>query len=801
VVPAPAPGEPLVIELAHGRDRRSVTVGETAISIGSTDAASVVIRAGFLLPIHAWIRREPSGWVLEPAGEGAMILAAGKRTTAVHLERGETYRLADQVGNFVTLRVSVGAQRRTRASALRAPLPAAGESFLVGSDPSCAVRLDHPLVQRRHAAVRRDGAGAIWIEDRGTAAGTYVNGQRLRGRTKLSVGDTLQIGPFSAAVGPSALEPLEQLPGVDIAVIDAGIDVAANGRRRVLLDPVSLHLEAASLTAVVGPSGAGKTTLMRMLSGQLAATRGDILYNGAELRQCRPAYAELMGFVPQDDVVHTDLTVREALTYQAQLRLGASAGAAEQRARVEHLITMLGLTTQSEQLVRTLSGGQRKRVSIACELLKEPQLIFLDEPTSGLDPGLDKRMMLLLRLLADQGRTVLLTTHAIAHVDVCDTLILVGPGGHVMYAGPPDGAAESFEVDGLGDVFSATDTPEVAAQAAAKRRAALGATTTPAVARPAAAIARPRPPQPGPAFGSTAWWAAALPHARIFAARHFKLLGRDRAALGFTLLQGVVVALLTALVAPRPLTWSTNGNTAMFVFGCAAVWFGMIGSVRELVKERPIWRREFMAGGNVVSYLGARVAVLAGVALVQALTLTLVLAVTLHLPHTHRIGPAVFGIVVTLWLATVCGQALGLLVSATSPTADRALSLVPYLLIAQLILCGVLFHLGAATFISWLMPARWAVSGLGGIAGLSASALQQSGGLYPHSAIGLLGCWVALLVITVAGIAGTAWSLVRHGRSWQIGSDSPPPLLATALQKTLGGPPQGGPTGAHAGRR
>ncbi len=134
------------------------------------------------------------------------------------------------------------------------------------------------------------------------------------------------------------------------------------------------------------------------------------------------------------------------------------------------MLSLLGLTEQRGQLVRTLSGGQRKRVSIACELLNEPQIIFLDEPTSGLDPGLDKRMMLLLRLLADQGRTVVLTTHAIAHVDVCDTLVLVGPGGSVIYAGPPDAALEWFGVQTLGDVFALVDTPEVAAAAARRVR-------------------------------------------------------------------------------------------------------------------------------------------------------------------------------------------------------------------------------------------------------------------------------------------------------------------------------------------
>ncbi len=134
----------------------------------------------------------------------------------------------------------------------------------------------------------------------------------------------------------------------------------------------------------------------------------------------------------------------------------------------------------------------------------------------------------------------------------------------------------------------------------------------------------------------------------------------------------------------------------------------------------------------------------------------------------------------TLWLAIVSGMALGLLVSAASTSADRAMSLVPYLLITQLVLCGVLFRLGAITFVSWLMPARWAVSGLGGIAGLSAARLNQTSGLYPHSAAGLAGNWLMLLVLAGCGFAVTVWLLRRQGREWSVGSDQAAPRARPA---------------------
>jgi ABC-type multidrug transport system ATPase subunit/pSer/pThr/pTyr-binding forkhead associated (FHA) protein len=768
-------------------------------TIGATAEADVVVSAPFLAPVHARIVPAGGGWVVEsavPAGRG-QVMVRGAAVRQAPIAPGDVFRLADRVGNFVTVKVPAEAgQQVHRAGALRGPLPGPGDSFLIGSDQRSKVRLDHPLIQARHLAVRRDPAGLLWLEDRGTAAGTYLNGQRVRGTVRAELGDILQVGPYSARIGVHALEPLEQVAGVDIAVRDARVDVAVGKRggqtTRTLLHDVLLHLPPASMTAVAGPSGAGKTTLMRLLSGQQPAAAGTVEYNGADLAQCRQAYAPLMGYVPQEDIVHADLTVQEALDYQARLRLGSDTPAEARDARIGYVLSLLGLTEQRGQLVKTLSGGQRKRVSIACELLSEPQIIFLDEPTSGLDPGLDKRMMLLLRLLADQGRTVVLTTHAIAHVDVCDTLVLVGPGGNVIYAGPPDAALEWFGVQTLGDVFSLVETPDAAAAAARRVRerqlAAVGAA-------PAARPAPLGPPSQGPVaeagggmggsappVGSPAWRRVVIEQGKIFASRYVRLIGRDRAALAFSLLQGIAVALLTRLAVGGTVDWSHN-FAPMFVFGCAAVWFGMIGAVRELVKEKAIWRREFLAGGSMPAYLASKVVVLGTMAAIQALTLavtvwwtmglpkggtTVLNGVASTLPPGGPFGHPLITIFLTVWLGALAGMALGLLVSAGAESADRAMSLVPYLLITQLVLCGVLFNLHGLSFITWFMPARWAVSGLGGIAGLSTTPTETSG-LYPHTGAGLFGNWVVLLVLAAAGIAVAVWRLHKQGIGWSVG--------------------------------
>jgi ABC-type multidrug transport system ATPase subunit len=647
---------------------------------------------------------------------------------------------------------------------LRGGLPLAGQTLEIGSDVEASIRLIHPLIRARHARVGRSATGRLWIEDTHSVDGTHVNGQRLRGRIDLALGDIVQIGPFSARIGRLALESLEQVPGVDVSVINASVEV--RGRRRSvrrLLDEVSLNLPPASLTAIAGPSGSGKTTLMRLLSGQVEASQGSVAYDGVDLAACRKSQAPLMGFVPQDDIVHSDLTVAETLGYQARLRLDKDASPEQRQARIDRALDLVGLNDQRHQIIKTLSGGQRKRVSIASELLNEPKVLFLDEPTSGLDPGLDKQIMLLLRLLADQGRTVVLATHSLVHVDMCDSLALVGPGGHVIYTGPPDDAPAWFGVHSLGDTFSLVETPEAAAQAAARvtdggHGLVLGMT----------ASAGNGSEDSKAKFGSPAWRRMIRHQGSIFAERYCRLLSRDRTAIAFSLLQGVAVALLTALVAAKPMVWNMKGAAPVFVFGCASVWFGMLNSVRELVKERTIWRREQLVGGNTAAYLTSKLGVLGALGAFQTVTSLVVLAMTIGLPSSGGMVPSFLSIGVTLFLANLTGMAIGLLVSSLASSSDRAMSIVPYLLISQLVLCGVLFPLRNLGFISWFIPARWAVSALGGLAGLSGTT-SQTGGYYPHSMVGILGAWSMLIVLAVAGVAATARVLDRQAASWSVG--------------------------------
>src|SRR5262249_47001522 len=166
-------------------------------------------------------------------------------------------------------------------------------------------------------------------------------------------------------------------------------------------------------------------------------TQGRVLFEGHDIHAEYASLRMRIGMVPQDDVVHGQLTVNQALGYAAELRLPPDTNKEDRRQVINQVLEELELTQHAEKRVDKLSGGQRKRASVAMELLTGPSLLILDEPTSGLDPALDRQVMTMLRQLADAGRTVLVVTHSLTYLDVCDQVLLLAPGGRTAFCGPP----------------------------------------------------------------------------------------------------------------------------------------------------------------------------------------------------------------------------------------------------------------------------------------------------------------------------------------------------------------------------
>ncbi len=289
-------------------------------------------------------------------------------------------------------------------------------------------------MSRRHATIEPDGQGKYILKDY-SANGVFVNGGRVSGSILLIEGVAIQIGPFTLVLRGDTLEVVDRGNQIRLDAWDLVREVKdKRNQTRRLLDGISLAIEPGQFVALVGGSGAGKSTLMRTLLGIDATDKGTVYLNGNALRSNFGVYRSQIGYVPQDDIVHRELTVAEVLTYAAKLRLPSDTDLEEV---VSKTLDEIEMSDRRDVLVSKLSGGQRKRVSIGVELLADPKLFFLDEPTSGLDPGLDKKMMQLLRKLANQGRTVILVTHATANITLCDRIVFVGRGdGSVTLARP-----------------------------------------------------------------------------------------------------------------------------------------------------------------------------------------------------------------------------------------------------------------------------------------------------------------------------------------------------------------------------
>jgi ABC-type multidrug transport system ATPase subunit len=329
----------------------------------------------------------------------------------------------------------------------------------IGRDADNDITLPDFWVSRKHAEIRKVG-NEYHIVDLASSNGLHHNGRRVPKAT-LSAGDVVTIGRHEFLFDGMHIYQHDDQGPTSIVADDITVEV----KKAVLLDDVSFALRHGTLLGIIGPSGCGKSTLLKAMTGIRPATRGKLLYDGKDLYE---HYSELryrIGMVPQDDVLHRQLTVRRALRFAASLRFASDVPRKQRKQRVNEVLELLGLTARAKQRIDTLSGGQRKRTSVALELLTEPSLLALDEPTSGLDPALDKEVMRELRLLADRGRTVVVVTHSVLHLDLCDHVLVMCLGGRMGYFGPPDGVLPFFEAEDYADVFDkVTNDPDRWAQ-------------------------------------------------------------------------------------------------------------------------------------------------------------------------------------------------------------------------------------------------------------------------------------------------------------------------------------------------
>ncbi len=557
------------------------------------------------------------------------------------------------------------------------------ERITIGRDESNDVAINHPTVSKQHAEIVKEN-GKVFIADLGSTNGTFVNGIKIK-RHQLQELDRIVIGPSELHFTGASLSRSAGGAVVRLDVRDLSFEVPdrATGKPKLLLDDLSLVVKPRELIGLLGPSGAGKTTLMNALNGFVKPSSGQVLYNGTDLYQNLSLLKSTIGFVPQEDIMHKQLSVRRCLFYAGKLRLPEDLSDEDINRRVEEMLEILKIDPQRwDNPVATLSGGQRKRVSIGIELLPKPGVLFLDEPTAGLDPRTETLMMMLFRQLANQGSTIIITTHLLASFGVLDKVVVLVQGRLAFY-GPGTKFLDYFKAEAPPDVYDdLTDNNTVPYAQELKRRYRDSLLHKELIGEPLKAM-ESETQRTSTSVGEQAGAGGfSLRQLRVLAARAWELKFGDRAQTLLLFLQAPLVALLVALMASGP-----NEIQTIFMAMFAALWFGCSNSVREIVDEQTIYRRERQTGLKIPSYVLSKLLVLSFIAFAQCVSVMIVLLLVKHALVLSM--EEILGSIVILFLVALNGTLIGLVISALVKTPEKALALFPLVLIPELLLSGL----------------------------------------------------------------------------------------------------------------
>ena len=646
------------ISILAGLPPRSEILPSENVIVGRAAEVDLILSHPEVSRRHCRILREGESWFVEDLGSQRGTVVNGNRISGrTALRPGDQI----QVGP-VLLALGASHEESSTAPELVTPLGSCmykgkpadsislGSDLIFGRSGDVDVLLSDPVVSRRHAMIE-SGPKGYRLLDLHSKSGSFVNGRRFD-EHDLVIGDQIQFGPFFFIYDGKQLIRVRRLSvGRIIAV-----GLIKQGDNGPILKRAGFVAEPGQFIGILGPSGAGKTTLLNALSGLRPAESGKILFDQTDLYKNLGQLRSLFGYVPQDDIVHSDLTVTEALTFAARLRLPAGTPRSEIVKLVDHTIASLGLSDRVNLQTGRLSGGQRKRVSVGVELLSRPPLLFLDEPTSGLDPLAEFKLMELLRRLADTGCTVVCTTHVMENVYLMDQIAIISDG-RVVFQGAPDEARSRFGVTRLSALYDALQ--------------AIDPKTLPAFEP--AVPGEPEQERPSAVPLAKKKRAFSLP---ILLQRQFAIFRADVKNLIILLAQPIIIGALVAWVASDP-------QLDQFFAYIATLWFGCSNSAQEIVRELPIYRRERLVGLSRWSYLTSKFLWMGGLTAIQSLliyaTITLGRLGTNGVAHWQVIG---------LILLAFAATGIGLTVSAFARTPMQAVMLVPLLLIPQILFSG-----------------------------------------------------------------------------------------------------------------
>jgi ABC-type multidrug transport system ATPase subunit len=582
----------------------------------------------------------------------------------------------------------------------------------IGRDPANDWVIPTLSVSRFHAEISQNTSGNFDITDLKSSNGTFVNGEQVT-RQQLNNGDLLTFGPVSRRFTSTGLEPMAGIEGTPLEIVGGGFFV----KGRALLEDININLEPRSLTAIIGPSGAGKTTLLNLISGRIKSSTGKVLIGGVDVEKNHKFVNQKIGFVPQADILHTELTSNQAITYGAQLRLPSETSKQELNERVQEIVEKLELTERKDLQIKKLSGGQKKRASIALELITSPEILVLDEPTSGLDPGLDSHVMETLRELADEGQTVVLVTHSVDNLNYCDNIILMASGGHVAYFGPASSVLSMLGKKTWSEVFRWLASPEAIF---------LKQYTTGSDA-PLGSQVENSKPQSRSLFSQVG----------TLCSRYLRVIMADRFYSSLLVLVPILTGLLCYFgggpdgfgighLSKYGFRYNSSAQPMLLMLVLGSVFIGLSTAIQEVVKETVIRKREQATGVKPSAYLASKVLVLGLIVTLQTCTFALIVLFGRKMPTSGLLNQrSLVEIVSMTLLLGFTSMTVGLLVSSCLSSPEQSMPALVGITMIQIILSGALpISLGKILLaISHLSPSYWATNGIAATTNMAKSTL------------------------------------------------------------------------------
>lgn len=662
------------------------------ITFGRAEDNDIVLTSPVVSSHHGSFRYQQGRWYICDKHSTNGIFQNGKRLEQKQLVGGDKLLIGyESTSNKVTF---VFSQKSPQNVYRKYTIPA-GKAVTIGRSKDCDIQLDHVSVLKHHCTITNVG-GSVYLERTSSAGSVQYNNTNMPPRQKLSDMDRFLIGGTQFFYSSNTLHFIKIAEGLSFEVSHLS-KIVGKGKR--ISDDVSFSVNAGEFVAIVGGSGAGKSTLLNCLCGSSEISEGSVTVDGEDLAANYSSLKNLIGYVPQQDIVYDGLTLYKMLYYAAKLRMPDDSSAEEIQQRIDQALEYVELGERKNLLIRKLSGGQKKRASIAVELLSDPKLFFLDEPTSGLDPGTERNLMQTLKKMSRRGKTVVLVTHTPLNLSMCDKIVVMGAGGRLCFCGSPDDALDFFGVADMVDIYDLINNDAVYWSRLYKQGHA-GTAKAQAIGNASRGNDVKRR-------------SSSLRQLCILMRRYVELLSNDfrRMLIQLLMAPGLGVLLYLAFQDSFPFQTSTDTQKLALTLACCAFWIGLFNTIQEICRESQIYRRERMSSLKLTPYVGSKLLVNALLDLIQSLVLLGTVDIFLNLPETGMqfADHPWLELFLTTYLTMFSATCIGLLVSAAVNNPSQATSAAPILLIPQILFSGIIVDLeGIVDAVSRVVSCRYA---------------------------------------------------------------------------------------------